>query len=141
MLTNPTLFAPAAAGTQLEKKTAKTDTPGGTLGKDDFLKLLTTQLQHQDPMNPVEDKEFMGQMAQFSALEQTTNMARALDKLSVSSQVSQGVSLIGHNVNWVDTDAKTYGSGLVGGVVMKDGDVLVQVGDDEVAPSAITEVK
>ena len=51
--------------------------PNAILGKDDFLKLLVTQLQHQDPMNPMDDKDFMGQMAQFSSLEQITNMVSA----------------------------------------------------------------
>src|SRR4051794_22880609 len=115
--------------------------PKASLGKDDFLKLLTTQLGHQDPMSPMDDKDFMGQMAQFSALEQTTNMATALSNLATSSQVSQGVSLIGRTVDWVDTDTQTTGFGQVSGVSMKDGKVLVQVGSDEVSPSAITEVQ
>src|SRR3712207_7846381 len=49
-----------------------------SMGKDDFLKLLVGQLRHQDPMNPMEDKDFMGQMAQFSQLEQMTNVASTL---------------------------------------------------------------
>src|SRR5437773_12458259 len=83
---------------------------GQTLGKDDFLKLLVTQLQHQDPMNPMDDKDFMGQMAQFSSLEQITNLVAATQREAFSSQMSQAVGLIGHEVSWVTADG-TSGTG------------------------------
>ena len=60
----------------------------GVLGKDDFLQLLITQLQHQDPMNPASDTEFIAQVAQFSSLEQMQNMNSA-------TQQQQGYALIG----------------------------------------------
>ncbi len=50
----------------------------GTLDKDAFLELLVTQLQNQDPLNPMEDKEFIAQMAQFSSLEQIQNLDKNL---------------------------------------------------------------
>ena len=57
------------------------DKKGQTLGKDDFLKLFVTQLSKQDPMNPVNDKEFIAQMAQFSALEQMNNVSANINEL------------------------------------------------------------
>ena len=57
------------------------DKKGQVLGKDDFLKLFVTQLSKQDPMNPVSDKEFIAQMAQFSALEQMNNVSANMNEL------------------------------------------------------------
>ena len=51
------------------------------LGQDDFLKLLTAQLQYQDPMKPMENGEFMGQMAQFSTVSGITEMGESIDGL------------------------------------------------------------
>ncbi len=52
------------------------------LGKDDFLQLLITSLQHQDPMSPASNEEFIAQMAQFSSLENSSNMLTSLDKMT-----------------------------------------------------------
>ena len=64
------------------------------LGKDDFLKLLVTQLSYQDPTAPVKDQQFIAQMAQFSSLEQMQNMASSLGRLADR----QAHSLIGRYV-------------------------------------------
>jgi len=68
------------------------------LGKDDFLKILITQLTNQDPTKPLEDKEFIAQMAQFSSLEQMNNMANNLEKLSSVVTSSQAIALLGKQV-------------------------------------------
>ncbi|PLT31550.1 flagellar hook assembly protein FlgD [Peribacillus deserti] len=81
----------------------KRQTHGDNLGKDDFLKILMTQLQNQDPMNPLEDKDFIAQMATFSTLEQITNMGKSIDKFTAMQQQSQLVSynqFVGKEVTW-----------------------------------------
>ncbi|MBL0714384.1 MAG: flagellar hook assembly protein FlgD [Desulfosarcina sp.] len=83
----------AAAGDQTSKP--------GELGRDDFLNLLVTQLQHQDPLSPMDSADFTAQLAQFSSLEQLSNMSGQLKELVQSQTVftnSQAVGYIGHTV-------------------------------------------
>ncbi len=81
------------------------------LDKDDFLKILLTQLTHQDPTKPMEDKEFIAQMAQFSSLEQMTNMSNEFSKLSNLLTSGQAVSMLGKNVEII------VGDQLITGIV------------------------
>lgn len=82
-----------------------------SMGKDDFLKILITQLQHQDPTQPLEDKEFISQMAQFSSLEQMTNMNQSFQQLSGVLASSQASQVLGRTVQLHD------GDNLVSGIV------------------------
>jgi len=85
------------------------------LDKNDFLKILITQLTHQDPTQPLDDKEFVAQMAQFSSLEQMTNMAEGLTKVADLVARSQAVSLLGSAVDLSDDNGNTV-SGTVDAV-------------------------
>ncbi|MCD2319333.1 flagellar hook assembly protein FlgD, partial [Borreliella burgdorferi] len=76
------------------------------LGKDDFLKLLITQLRYQDPTNPMKDKEFIAQMAQFSALEQMANMSRSFEKLSSSLEIRKDLDLLGKVIKFQHGDGE-----------------------------------
>ena len=110
------------------------------LGKDQFLKLFVAQLQHQDPMNPMQDQDFMGQMASFSTLEQVTNLATANEAMAGHLQLSQSVGLIGRTVTWTDADEVSH-TGVVEKVSHKDGlPVLTVSGTEGVDPTAITEI-
>ena len=86
-------------------------TPGGELGKDDFLKILITQLSHQDPTQPMQDKDFIAQMAQFSSLEQITNMSQGMGKLATLLARGQALGLLGTTVDIAE------GAGTVSGLV------------------------
>ena len=109
----------------------------GVLGKDDFLQLLITQLQHQDPMNPASDTEFIAQVAQFSSLEQMQNMNSA-------TQQQQGYALIGKYISGSISDEATGAtsevSGQVTGVRMSSGKVLLMIGDKEVKLESVQDV-
>jgi len=74
-------------------------TPKQELGKDDFLQLLIAQLSHQDPTAPMEDTQFIAQMAQFSSLEQSTNMNASFEKLNVMLSGSEAAGSVGKNVD------------------------------------------
>lgn len=116
------------------------DTDGNSLGQDAFFKILITQLQNQDPLNPMEDREFVSQMAEFSSLEKTEKLYSLLeDKLS-SNQVIENSHLIGKEINAVTEGIKQ--NGIVNSVKSFDGNTYVVLEDDiEVNIENIKEVK
>ncbi|MDR0316631.1 MAG: flagellar hook assembly protein FlgD [Treponema sp.] len=84
--------------------------PQQSLGKDDFLKILITQLSHQDPTAPMQDKEFIAQMAQFSTLEQMTSMASDFARLTAMITGTDASSALGRNVELLDGDRVVQGA-------------------------------
>ena len=74
--------------TSTQSTTAMTDAANDTLGKDAFLKLLIAELSNQDPLNPMEDREFVSQMATFSSLEQMQNMNKTLESMAEANKFS-----------------------------------------------------
>ncbi len=84
--------------------------PQQNLGKDDFLKLLITQLSYQDPTAPMQDKEFIAQMAQFSSLEQMTSMSRDFAKLTAIVSGSEASQALGKNVELVEGENVIQGT-------------------------------
>jgi flagellar basal-body rod modification protein FlgD len=91
------------------KTITQSRTAGQELGKDDFIKILITQLTHQDPTQPMEDKEFIAQMAQFSSLEQMTNMAQDFSRLTNLLSSGEASSSLGKSVEIVDGDQVVIG--------------------------------
>ncbi|GGM21420.1 hypothetical protein GCM10011351_04100 [Paraliobacillus quinghaiensis] len=85
-------------------------TTNSNLGKDEFMRILMTQLQNQDPLNPMEDKEFVSQMATFSSLEQTMEMNKAINQLVQNQAVSPVIQyshLIGKEVSYYNLNEET----------------------------------
>ncbi|RSK27032.1 flagellar hook assembly protein FlgD [Bacillus sp. HMF5848] len=124
----------------LSTKSRDVKTGQSTLGKDDFLKILLTQLQNQDPMNPMQDKEFISQMATFSSLEQMTNMGKSMDafvKMQSTNQIFQYSHLIGKQIDWTKSEVLdgqeepiiTSGKGTVISVKQQGSNVLLELED------------
>ena len=110
------------------------------MGKDQFLKLFVAQLQMQDPMNPMKDQDFMGQMASFSTLEQVSNLAKANEVIAANLTQSHAVGLIGRTVTWMDESDATH-TGVVEKVTQIDGtSVLTVSGTEGVDPATITQI-
>ena len=125
-----------------------------TLGKDAFLQLLVTQLKHQDPLSPMEDKEFIAQMAQFSSLEQMQNLNKVMEvgfSHLIASQndllvtfntwqtMANSFNLIGKEVTGY-TDEEELITGVVEKVLVNSGEPKVVVDGKEIRISFIDQV-
>jgi flagellar basal-body rod modification protein FlgD len=119
--TNATIFEDT-----LEKSTGN-----DSLGKEDFLKLLVAQLTHQDPTNPMQDTEFVAQLATYSGLEQQMTMNKNLETLIASQNLStaaSATSLIGAVVSYVDDDGN-YQMGQVAFLDIVAGEINLIMND------------
>lgn len=134
------------------KKPTK-QTGNSELGKDAFLQLLITQLQHQDPTNPMDDREFISQMAQFSSLEQMQNMTKAMGSLLASQQQTQLMnytSFVGKEVKWHELTDKlddkgkpviNEGTGTIKSVKFVEGNAVFELADGkELTPGNISAI-
>lgn len=99
------------------------------LGQEEFIKILVTQMTSQDPLNPQKDTEFIAQMAQFSALENSKVMQEELAQLRSRQEFVQANSLIGRQVE-LATDGEAHLVGTVSAVRMVEGKPQLMVGEE-----------
>lgn len=126
----------ALGSAQITNSGAAVSAGSNTLGKDAFMQLLVTQLQHQDPLNPMEDKEFISQMAQLSSLEATLGLGKDLQNLVAGQQQMQALQLVGHDVQYASADG-TLSTGHVTSVVMDASEPSLMIGDKKVSISSV----
>jgi flagellar basal-body rod modification protein FlgD len=118
--------------------------PKKEMGKEQFLKILVTQLQNQDPTKPMEDREMIGQMAQLSVLEQLSNLNQSLSSYLFSNNeknLSQYSSMLEKKVTWTNPEMNQLESGIVTGINYKDNQVYFQIGEQEIASTEIKSVE
>ncbi len=104
----------AAQNATTTSGTNTTSTGTTQLGETDFLTLLTTELQNQDPTNPVDETQSIAQLAQFSALQATNNLSTSFANFQSNFGVLQSASLIGHSVSVNSPNAAGNSSTITG---------------------------
>lgn len=95
------------------------------LGADDFMKLLTTQLTSQDPMNPMKDTEFISQMANFTSLEQMRTLSKSFETFTSDQKMSAAPAFLGRNVTVKDATGDI--TGIVEAITLKDGKPAITI--------------
>ena len=121
---------------QVPTVSGSTTPPGGgngfsILGKDDFLKLLLAQLKNQDPMKPMDDTQFVAQLAQFTAVEKMQQMSDQTALLLQVEQLGQASNLLGKEVEAL-TQTGDKVSGVVDTMKMVDGAAVLMVGNQQI---------
>ncbi|WP_081667284.1 flagellar hook capping FlgD N-terminal domain-containing protein [Paenibacillus pinihumi] len=123
-------------------KAAPTKEKADTLGQDQFLRILIAQIRHQDPMNPLQDRDFIAQMAQFSSVEQLMKMSGEM-KLMRNS-LGTASSIIGKTIDWIEKDSqgpsKTH-TGVVDSITVKDGKLFAISGDSKIDMDDIVAIR
>jgi flagellar basal-body rod modification protein FlgD len=128
---------PSAASTSA---TAASDPSSAMANQADFLKLLSAQLQNQDPLNPVSNSDFTAQLAQFSTLSGVQQLNTSTQQMLALQQISQGASLVGKSVTYNDAN-NNPASGTVGAVDFQNNQLLLQIGGKSVPSSNLTSIQ
>ncbi|MBQ7560045.1 MAG: flagellar hook assembly protein FlgD [Synergistaceae bacterium] len=116
--------------TTTNSSSSATTATNNELGKDAFLKLLIAELSNQDPLNPVEDREFISQMATFSSLEQMQNMNKTLESMSEANKFS-AVSYIGKAIAFTNDEGKQVPA-MVNAVWFENGKTILDTTEGDV---------
>jgi flagellar basal-body rod modification protein FlgD len=118
----------------------------GTVSRESFLNLLVTQLRHQDPLEPVENTEFISQLATFQSLESQLSMGARLEDLVALQEsqlslagLSQAALLVGKHVTWIDAEGKP-GQGTIDTVTVENGVMMVNTENGKIPVAALTSI-
>jgi len=121
---------PPTTGATGTSATTSVSNPAAILGQDGFLQLLVAEMQNQDPLSSSQDPtQSVTQMAQFSSVEQLTNLVQG-------SQQAQSIALIGHTVAYTDSDGNAA-SGVVDAVTFNSGAPVIDVNGTAINPNQI----
>jgi len=116
---------PVGSSGQAEQAATEQVTRKDQMGKAEFLQLLVTQLRYQDPLKPMDDRDFATQLAQFSSLDKITEQTKW-------SKMTYGLGLVGQTVTYTNDDGTTA-MGVVKALKVMEGVPKLSLGDVEIA--------
>lgn len=126
---------------------AKSNLPQQELGKDAFMQLLVAQMKNQDPMSPVDNQEYIAQLAQFSSLEEMQGVNENLVALAMLQegnallgQLTNSSALIGKQVVYTDAETNEPATGTVEAVKLAEGAVSLLVDGKEISLASVSEI-
>jgi flagellar basal-body rod modification protein FlgD len=127
------------SSTSSSSTTTSSSSSNSTLDRDAFLKLLVTELQNQDPLNPTDEKDSITQLAQFSSLEEMEKLNDSFTESTKNSQATQAFSMVG---KWADYATSTGGTaiGRIDSVTLDDGVPSFSIDGESVAFEDVTSV-
>jgi flagellar basal-body rod modification protein FlgD len=111
----------AASGTQ-----SKTNKNAFNLKAEDFIKMMITQLQNQDPTSPAKNEELLAQMSQIGQLQSTTTLTDSIKTMVLQNQIGSASNLIGKNIEGLDDQDKPV-KGIVNSVRVEDNNVVLEL--------------
>lgn len=137
----------ASSAAVANQAAAQSATDAFGLNFESLLKIILTQLTYQDPLKPMDNFQFVSQLAQFSQIQQGQVMTDKLQSLVTSQTTLQTTSLLGQQVDLPTNNADVFISGTVKAIVFQNGDPLltIQTADGQtisnISPSAISQIR
>jgi len=130
---------PTAGTTSNQTSAAAVPTGKKMLGQEDFLKLLSVQMQSQDPLNPTKDTDFIAQMASFSSLDQMKSLTASFDTFVGQQRSAEAQNYLGKTVTVADPDRGPI-TGVVSSITLGNGAPLLVLGGQTYDLSLITAI-
>lgn len=108
---------------------------------NEFMQLLTVQLQHQNPLEPVKQENFIAQLAQFSTLEGIERLNTSFENILKLQEISQGFDLVGKEIRYVNPETNDISTGTVSEFYVDNGNVMLIVNNQTISVELIAGIK
>ena len=111
----------------------------GTINANSFLQMLVTELQQQDPTQPMDSSQILDQVSQIEQIESSQQLSTSLNSVVMGQNLAAGAGLLNQNVTGLDGSGNSV-SGVVSQVNVANGQVTLQVGNDSIGLSNVTQI-